>query len=77
VVGEDAFAGIGKVRCPVLSWSTPTVIPSRPSRVWSASRGAGAPLETVALEGTGRMPVLERPDAFNIEVGRFLETLGD
>ncbi|GAA3500865.1 hypothetical protein GCM10019016_079720 [Streptomyces prasinosporus] len=46
------------------------------SRLGGCAR-ATAPLETVILERTGHMPMLERPDAFKTEVGHLLDTLGD
>lgn len=76
VAGEDPFAGIEKVRCPVLVINADRDPISPISRLGGFAR-ATAPLETVVLERTGHMPMLERPDAFNIEVRRFLDTLGD
>jgi pimeloyl-ACP methyl ester carboxylesterase len=74
--GEDTFAGMEKVRCPVLVVNADRDPVSPVSRLGGFAR-ATAPLETVVLEHAGHMPMLERPDAFNVEVGRFLDTLSD
>ncbi|MGW3935178.1 alpha/beta fold hydrolase [Streptomyces sp. NBC_00024] len=76
VAGADTFEGIEKVRCPILVVNADRDPISPLSRLDGFAR-ATATLETVVIERTGHMPMLERPDAFNAEVGRFLDTLGD
>lgn len=59
---------------------TTGVSPPAPAHRCARLRGstrATAPLETVVLERTGHMRMVERPDAFNTGVGRFVDTPGD
>ncbi|SOE07552.1 alpha/beta fold hydrolase [Streptomyces sp. Ag109_G2-15] len=76
LAGADAFAGITRVRCPVLVVNGDRDPISPLSRLDGFARTT-APLEAAVIEHTGHLPMLERPDAFNAVVGRFLDTLGD
>jgi pimeloyl-ACP methyl ester carboxylesterase len=72
---SDPREGIDAVRCPVLSLAAehdriaPLPDTEALDRVWPAIR-------TVVLEGSGHMPMLERPAAFNAQLLRFAGGLG-
>lgn len=72
----DPFAGVTRVRCPILVVNADDDPISPVVRLAGFAR-ATAPVESVVFERTGHMPMLERPDAFNAELARFLDTLGD
>ncbi|MEU3550884.1 alpha/beta fold hydrolase [Streptomyces longwoodensis] len=72
----DPFAGVAEVRCPILVVNADDDPISPVVRLAGFTR-ATVSVESVVIEGTGHMLMLERPDAFNAELARFLDTLGE
>ena len=66
--------GLGQLRCPVMAIGADHDANS-PLPDLAAFAGVVPAAQTVVLEGTGHMVMLERPDAFNTEITRFLDHL--
>jgi hypothetical protein len=66
--------GLGQLRCPVMAIGADHDAIS-PLPDLAAFAQAVPAAQTVVLEGTGHMVMLERPDAFNTEVTSFLDRL--
>ena len=66
--------GLGQLRCPVIAIGADHDAIS-PLPDLAAFAQAVPAARTVVLEGTGHMVMLERPDAFNTEITRFLDRL--
>ena len=66
--------GPGQLRCPVVAIGADHDAIS-PLPDLAAFAQAVPAAQTVVLEGTGHMVMLERPDAFNTEITRFLDRL--
>lgn len=72
---SDPRQGLADVRCPLLSLAAEhdRIAPLADTEALDAEL-SGA--RTVVLEGSGHMPMLERPTAFNAQLVRFAEELG-
>ena len=73
-VGCAPATAYAQLRCPVIAIGADHDAIS-PLPDLAAFAQAVPAVRTVVLEGTGHMVMLERPDAFNTEITRFLDRL--
>ncbi len=71
IARSDPREGQDAVRCPILSLAADSdrIAPLQDTSALASDLPAA---RTVVLEGSGHMPMLERPDAFNAQLLRFL-----